>query len=61
MKRHRSVLLKITVLGRCAAHSDHFLVQSYSLAVQYQYPERIWDQNRYSDALECANSNKCGQ
>ena len=59
MKLHRSVLLKITVLGRCAARSDHFLVQSYILAVQY--PERIWDQNRYSDALECANSNKCGQ
>jgi hypothetical protein len=59
MKRHRSVLLKITVLGRCAARSDHFLVQSYSLAVRYL--ERIWDQNRYSEALECANSNKCGQ
>jgi len=60
MKRHRSVLLKITALGRCAAHSDHFLVQLYSLAVQYLL-ERISDQNRYSEALECANSNKCGQ
>ena len=36
MKRHRSVLLKITALGRCAARSDHFLVQSsFSLAVRY--------------------------
>jgi len=35
MNRHRSVLLKITALGRCAARSDHYLVQSYSLAVQY--------------------------
>ena len=58
MKHNRSVLLKTTALGCCAARSDHFLVQWYSLAVQYL---GYWTKSRYSEALKCANSSKCGQ
>ncbi len=61
MKRHRSVLLKITALSCCATCSDHFLVQLYSLAVQYLIGIGYWTKSRYSEALKCANSNKCGQ